>query len=279
MNATESLAFQPGDVRGYEVFAAVATSNLSLLLSPLAEFRDSETLRATVGSERFVRIFLNRSDEFCSRCSAEAAKVVRECTVSSEIRAMPTIELAKEIRTVVFEPLDRPMAALKGLLAELENVTEILKAGVNDSAMRLRGMKLVRGSEALIVKSVGEYLEKLSDINEQLVDFCCAKAFGDQISIQKQNAALRAVKAEIQLKIGPIIKLIKGIPQADQNLEIPEVEDDDEDEGDNKTGKFKIESWQNDVTSPKFWKEFFTGFGVIVLILIVVGVIVIFLSE
>jgi hypothetical protein len=279
MDAAESLTFKPGDVRGYEAFAVVATSNLSLLLSPFDEFRDSETLRATVGSERFVRAFLNHSDEFCSRCSSQAAKLMKECTVSPGIRAMPTVELTKEIRAVVFEPLDRPMAGLKGLLAELENVTGILRAGVNDSAMRLRGMNLVRGSEALIVKSVGEYLEELSNVNEQLVDFCCAKVFGGQISMEKQKAALQAVQADIQLKVGPIIKLIHAVVDADQNLTTREIEDDDEDENEDEANQFKAESWQNDVTSPRFWKEFFMGFGGVVLILIVIGIIVIFLSE
>src|SRR5690348_5103770 len=120
MNAAEPLTFQPGDVRGYDAIAAVVSANLSLLLSSFDDFKNPETFRATVASERFAKTFVNRSDEFCSRCSSQAAKLTRECAVSPGIRAIPTIELAKEIRTVVFEELDRPMAGLNGLLAELE---------------------------------------------------------------------------------------------------------------------------------------------------------------
>ena len=278
MNAAESLTFQPGDARGYDAIAAVITSNLSLLLSPFDGLRNPETFRAAVANQHFAKNFVNQSDEFCSRCSSQAAKLTRECTVSSGIRALPTVELAKEIRTIVFEPLDRPTAGLKGLLAELENVTGILEAGVNDSAMRLRGMKLIQGSEALFVKSIGEYLEKLSGLNEQLVDFCCAKAFGDQISIERQKAALKEVESDIQQKVGPIIKLIHTVPEA-TNLKGTEIDDDDDGEDEDTAGPLNIESWQNDVTSPKFWKAFFTGFGVLVFIIIVIGVIVIFLTK
>jgi hypothetical protein len=279
MNTAEPLTFQPGDIRGYDAIAAIVASNLSLLLKSFDELRNPATFRATVASECFAKTFVNQSDEFCSRCSSQAAKLMRECTVSSGIRAMPTVELTNEIRTVVFEDLDRPIAGLKGLLAELGNVTGILGAGVNDPAMRLRGMRLVRGSEALFAKSIGEYLEKLNDVNEQLVDFCCAKTFGEQISIEKQKAALKVAQSDMQLKVGAIIKLIHIVPEADPNLIVTEIEDEDEDENDDKPVPNKIESYQNDVTSPKFWKEFFTGFGVIVLILIVLGVVVIYLTK
>ena len=279
MNASEPLTFRPGDVRGYDAIAAIVTSNLLLLLKSFDELRNPETFRSAVASERFAKTFVNQSDEFCARCSSQAAKLTRECAVSPGIRAVPTIELAKDIRTVVFEELDRPMAGVSGLLAELENVTGILGAGVNDPAMRIRGMRLVRGSEALFAKSIAEYLEKLSDVNEQLVDFCCAKAFGEQISIEKQKAALKLVETDIQLKVGPIIELIRTVPEANQNLIVPEIEDDDEDEDDDKPEPLKIESWQNDVTSAKFWKAFFSGFGVLVLIIIVVGAVIIFLTK
>jgi hypothetical protein len=81
------------------------------------------------------------------------------------------------------------------------------------------------------------------------------------------------------LKVGPIIELIHTVPEANQNLTAPDIEDDDEDEDDDKPVPFKAEGWENDVTSPKFWNGFFSGFGVLVLIIIVVGAVIIFLTK
>jgi hypothetical protein len=126
-------------------------------------------------------------------------------------------------------------------------------------------------------------VEKVMPLGEELLNlrhqFLSPKAFGEQISIEKQKAALKSAEVDIQLKVGPIIELIHTVPEANQNLTAPDIEDDDEDEDDDKPVPFKAEGWENDVTSPKFWNGFFSGFGVLVLIIIVVGAVIIFLTK
>jgi hypothetical protein len=121
---------------------------------------------------------------------------------------------------------------------------------------------MVQESQALIIKSIGEYLAEITGVTEPFLDYCCARIFGDQVSAERQLSALKSVQTDIQQKFGPVIELIQAIPEAGE-------------EGDRSRGQ----EWQNDLASPKLWMAFFKGFGVIALILIVLGFILSFLLQ
>lgn len=251
------------DVDHYMEMANVIRSNAALLLTPFKTAKNPATLLKTMRSENFLSDFLNRADKFCSRCCSQAAKIVKERSVLSEIREMPTAELAEEIRDDVFDSLDRPMSGMRGLKDELDNVSAMINGGrIADPAKREQGIKMVRESHALIIKSIGEYLGEITDVIEEFLDYCCEKIFGDQVSFERQQSALQSVQTDFKQKFDPVIKLIQAMPEAG-------------DEGDHS----RVGDSRNDLAPAKLRIEFFKGLGVIALILIVLGFILSLLVQ
>jgi ribosomal protein S8 len=119
MNSGGVIFQRRRDFDDYTQIANVIRSNMARLLTPFKTAKNPATLLRIMRSEGFLSDFVNRADEFCRRSCSQAAKIVQERTLLSEIREMPTVELAEEIRDDVFDSLDRPISGIRGLKDEL----------------------------------------------------------------------------------------------------------------------------------------------------------------
>ena len=124
--------------------------------------------------------------------------------------------LPKRLGPFVFETLDRPITGVRRLIGELDNEVKHDEAGrIGDAAMRYQGKKLMRESQALIIKSIGEYLEKISAVTDQLLDFA-AQNLRRPDFLEKQKSAPESVKLDIHQRLDPIIQLIQAVSEVEK---------------------------------------------------------------
>lgn len=103
----------------YSQMARVIQTGISELVAPFKDAGTADNLlrKSTVGD--FFQTFLVHADQFTEKCCQQYAGIIRSNATLSDVRGTPTVSLAKQIRTEVFEPLDRILAGYVESLAQI----------------------------------------------------------------------------------------------------------------------------------------------------------------
>jgi hypothetical protein len=193
---------QPGDERAYDALAQVAREAMAGFLAASKIGADAGSLTAISGDAAFLNRFkelVQRRNEQSERatvaCCRETAKIMRRCSIGTDVRAMSTISLAKEIRQEVFEPLDDYLKSLTELERNLDPVISKLQEGCTIPYSLMRGLR--QGGKM----GSGDYLEIVKEVPERLLDYACARCFGSQVSLDRQDKALEPIHAWIEQEL------------------------------------------------------------------------------
>src|SRR6266480_2369865 len=103
----------------YSKLASIVQDAFDELLKPLEKTRNAEQLLESTTAEQFFREFLIHADAFAEKSSQELAKTLRQFSVLADVRGTPTTELAKKIRNMCFERLDRILSSYLAALKDL----------------------------------------------------------------------------------------------------------------------------------------------------------------
>jgi hypothetical protein len=193
---------QPGDERAYDALAQVVRETMVEFLAASKVGTDAETLTAISADEPFIQRFKElverrnaQTEKAIEACCRETAKIMRRCCVGTDLRAMSTSSLAREIRQEVFGPLDEYLRRLTELEKNLELIISKLQEGSTIPSGIMHGWR--QGGEL----GSGDYLEMAKDVPERLIDYACARCFGSQVSFERQDKALEPIHAWIEQEL------------------------------------------------------------------------------
>src|SRR5579862_7117749 len=102
MGSTSFENLQPGDERVYEALAEAMLTEMLELVNTLKPGAGMSSPPKQMRLERFQK-FMDAAEGFGKACCERAAKIMRQCAVVPEVRGTPTVVLAREIKTEVFE--------------------------------------------------------------------------------------------------------------------------------------------------------------------------------
>jgi hypothetical protein len=140
-------------------------------------------------------------DELIDGCCHDSAKIMRQCAVVAEVRGTPGVSLAKEIRRDVFGGLDEGLSGANSCLQRYdEEIGPETKAHLS--------MKF----HDFCVGSITAWLRSVKELPEPLLDYGCARAFGNQVSLERQRIAWEAVSGTIARDLDAAIALVSALP-------------------------------------------------------------------
>ena len=88
-----------------------------------------------------------------------------------------------------------------------------------DALTEAQGASLLKQSRAVMIQNIGEYLQSVNELPENILDYCCAKCFGDRVSLQRQQQALELVQAAIATEVERAIQIISAASKTQGDLE------------------------------------------------------------
>jgi len=122
----------------------------------------------------------------------------------------------------------------------------------------------------MALPKIAAYLEQVTKLPERLLDFGCARAFGGQVSLERQRAALKGVMDAVVAELKPAVDITLALPEAERKLEAQVAAAE----------KSATEAnWENNPASPKMWIKFFVGLGIAILLLLVIALIINHFTE
>jgi len=137
-------------------------------------------------------------------------------------------------------------------------------------ALMQRRAALLRQAESMALPKIAAYLEQVTKLPERLLDFGCARAFGGQVSLERQRAALKGVMDAVVAELKPAVDITLALPEAERKLEAQVAAAE----------KSATEAnWENNPASPKMWIKFFVGLGIAILLLLVIALIINHFTE
>jgi hypothetical protein len=78
---------------------------------------------------------------------------------------------------------------------------------------------LERQAKSLPLLKIAAYLERVTKLPERLMDYGCARCFGGQVSLERQQAALEGVLDAIARELRPAVDLTLAIPGAERRVQ------------------------------------------------------------
>jgi hypothetical protein len=110
----------------------------------------------------------------------------------------------------------------------LGGLNALIQAGVEAEkklALLQQRAELLRQAESITFPKIVEYLKAVADLPERLVDYGCARCFGGEVSLQRQQAALEGVQEAIERELAPALSLTLGLPEAQKRVEQRRLEE------------------------------------------------------
>src|SRR6267378_2533173 len=205
-----------GDARAYEALPLAVRKAITELLLPLKGFYRNDSLRNKSPTE-FFQDFISHAEEFPKSCSEACAKIVAQSTVLPEIRAIPTSSLAKEIRQAAFEKLDHQLGLMTQLQTIMEDHQKRCQSNKLDGLMLAQGQSILEQGHAASIQSIGEYLPMVKELTEHVLDYCCARCFGGQVSLERQQIALESIQSAIAEELDQAAQVIRAIGEAERS--------------------------------------------------------------
>ncbi len=117
----------------YSQMAGAIQTGISELVAPFKEAGTADNLlrKSSVGD--FFQTFLIHADRFSEKCCHQYAGIIRSNASIPDVRGTPTVSLAKQIRTEVFEPLDRILAGYVESLTRMGLDLRVISAQLGGS--------------------------------------------------------------------------------------------------------------------------------------------------
>ncbi|MGO8677728.1 MAG: hypothetical protein ACLQVX_17870 [Limisphaerales bacterium] len=126
--------------------------------------------------------------------------------------------LAKEIRRDVFEDLDHGLDGLKGFFEEYDRES-------HDWSPETQLLAVVEAERLNLWSGMAKaFLRDAEKLLAPLLDYGCARAFGNNVSLERQRAALDAVSGAITRDLDAAIGSISGCPDAQKKIETQDQE-------------------------------------------------------
>jgi len=123
-----AIASEKGNSDPYLAMVEVTKASLRELLAPFHAASNGSGTISQMSTDEFFQQVLLHADKFTDICCQQFSKVLRQASVLPEVRGMPTVELAKQVRQVVFERLDKILVsyieALRAINLNLQGVAE-----------------------------------------------------------------------------------------------------------------------------------------------------------
>jgi hypothetical protein len=146
----------------YSKMAAIVQGAFEQLLVPLERTRSPAQLLESTTAESFFQDFLIHADSFAEKSSQEFAKALRQFSLVPEVRGTPTAELAKQIRAICFDKLDRILASYVASLRDLNldlSITsnQIAGSSVVDAALHGAAVGQLAGGLGRAGKNLGTF--------------------------------------------------------------------------------------------------------------------------
>ena len=104
----------------------------------------------------------------------------------------------------------------------LGGLNALMQAGAEAErklALLQQRAELLKQAETMTLPKIVEYLKAVMKLPERLLDFGCAKCFGGQVSLERQQKATEEVMAAITPQLEAAMSLIQGLPEAEKRFE------------------------------------------------------------
>lgn len=186
MDSTGFQHLQPGDERAYEAMAQVARE-------AMAQFLSAFEVSTAISAEQLVQRLLLDTERALDTCCRKTAKLVRQCATTTDVRGIPTVSLAGEIRNEVFKELDAYIQPLSALRPDLRVLAATLKS--DKGSARLHARLVLEQAKGKIIEARRGYLEIVEKVPEALLDYARARCFGSQISFERQSRVVETIRA------------------------------------------------------------------------------------
>jgi hypothetical protein len=76
--------------------------------------------------------------------------------------------------------------------------------------MKVQGRLLLGQCKHAFIKAICEYLQMIKELPAPLLNYCCSRCFGDQVSLDRQRKALESVAGEIGQELDSAVALIRS---------------------------------------------------------------------
>lgn len=220
MNNARSSEPPQADKSTYEAMATAVDTNLAKLVTTFRSISDAEALLEVIRTDNIARRFIESAEEAFRSCSFECAKIMRHDTVLGEIRALPTASLADEVRKQVFASNDEIIQCLKELETALDQIILELEDDYDVRMETRRDLmcRMIEGNEVAL-RAVSGILAGAVDLIEPLLDYCFARCFGGQVSLECQQVVIELATARLEQELRPIIQMIHQLPEARKRVQ------------------------------------------------------------
>jgi hypothetical protein len=301
-------ALKPGDDHAYDALAEAAKAGVSELLTPFKTVASAEELLKTMSIEQFFQKFLIHADRFTATCCDQYAAIMRQCAVVSEVKGTPTLALAKEIRSQVFESLD---SILIGYIQNLQKIgidlsiasSELRANSLIDAAMKGAAVGQIAGGFGGSGKAVGAFnallqagaeaerrlalMQQRAALLKQAESMALPQiaAYLEQVTKLPERlldfGCARAFGGQVLLERqrvalqGVMDAIVAELKHAvDITLALPEAERKLEAQIAATETAAKQTNRENNPSSSKMWINPFVGLGIIIVVLVIVGLII-----
>ena len=157
----------------YEAMAEAVKTSFEQLLIPFHAASEPNGPLQGMTPEAFFQKFLVYADKFTGQCCQDFSKILRRASVVPEVRGTPTLQLAKQLREVVFEMPDKILVGYLGALRQINLdlmgvASSIADTSILGEAIKGAAIGRVAGGfgETGKVLVHGEYWDARSDAGE-----------------------------------------------------------------------------------------------------------------
>ena len=125
----------------YEAMAEAVKTSFEQLLIPFHAASEPHGLLRDMTTEAFFQKFLVYADKFTGQCCQDFSKILRRASVVPEVRGTPTLQLAKQLREVVFEMPDKILVGYVGALRQINLDLMGVAGSIADTSVLGEAMK------------------------------------------------------------------------------------------------------------------------------------------
>lgn len=199
------------DASAYGAMAEAVRASVEELLIPFNAPPGSQEILRNLTTDEFFQKFLVYADRFTEKCCQDLGKIFRQASALPELRGTPTLQLAKQIREVTFERLDRILVSYLETLQTIHLDLREAATALSESSMLGAAMKAA---------AIGQVAGGFGDGGKLLGVVGALAAAGKEAA--KQQALMEERKRlEVEAKhlaFANVIEYLKAVESMPENL-------------------------------------------------------------
>ena len=125
----------------YDAMADAVKASMDQLLIPFQAASDPQGPLRDMTTKAFFERFLVYADKFTGQCCQDFSKILRQASLVPEMRGTPTLQLAKQIREIVFEAPDKILVSYVDTLKQIRLDLNGVASSFSDSSVIGQAMK------------------------------------------------------------------------------------------------------------------------------------------